>query len=149
MCMAYEMRCKCGDRAASFHFKDNILSEQVIRGLYCPHCSSDVQLNPTSMVVDNGWVIEYDMDVVNFMGQKIRTGTITPELIFDAGYCTWNGLYPGDHIESVKERERIAVLAKTDPLRYLNEMKSWANERVKKLQQEGWRKAKAEELQNA
>jgi len=149
MCMAYEMRCKCGDRAASFHFKDNILSEQVIRNLYCPRCSSDIPLNPGSMVVDNGWVIEYDMDVVNFMGQKIRTGTITPDSIFDAGYCTWNGLYPGDHIESVKERERIAVLAKTDPLHYLNEMKSWANERVKRLQQEGWRKAKAEELQNA
>ena len=149
MCMAYEMRCKCGDKTASFHFKDNILSEQVIRNLYCPNCSSDIRLNRASMVADNGWVIEYDMDVASFMGQKIHTGTLTPLSIFDEGYCTWNGFYPGDHIESVREREHIAVLAKTDPLRYLNEMKSWANERVKRLQREGWRKAKTEELQNA
>lgn len=147
--MAYELRCKCGDKAVSLHFKDNILSEQVIRNLYCPNCSLDIQLDPGSMVVDNGWVIEYDMDVVNFMGQKIHKGTITPDFVFDEGYCTWNGLYPGDHIESVKERERIAAFAKTDPLHYLNEMKSWAKERVKKLQKEGWRKTKAEELQNA
>jgi len=146
--MAYEMRCICGDKAASFHFKDNVLSEQVIRNLYCPKCSSDIPLNPASMVEDNGWVIEYDMDVASFMGQKIHTGTLTPLSIFDEGYCTWNGFYPGDHIESVREREHIAALAKTDPLRYLNEMKSWANERVKRLQQEGWRKAKVEEPQS-
>jgi hypothetical protein len=34
MCMAYEMKCSCGSRSVSFHFKDNIMPEQVIKGLY-------------------------------------------------------------------------------------------------------------------
>jgi hypothetical protein len=93
------------------------------------------------MVVDNGWVIEYDMDILKSMAEKIGHERITPELIFDAGYCTWNGIYPGDHIDSVQERERIAVLSKTDPALYLDEMKSWAIKRMKRLQGEGWRKA--------
>jgi hypothetical protein len=139
--MAYEMRCRCGSKSASFQFKDNVMSQEILRGLYCPSCSSDMSINPETMVVDNGWVIEYDMDVARFMGQKIGNAVITSDFLFDAGYCTWNGMYPGDHLESIKERECITALAKKDPTLYLKEMKSWATERIKRLQKEGWRKA--------
>lgn len=142
MCMAYETRCRCGTKTASFHFKDNIMSEQVIKGLYCPNCSSDTNINPDTMVVDNGWIIEYDMDIAKFMGKRIAIDHITPDMLFDEGYCTWNGLYPGDHIDSVKEREKITFLAKSNPALYLEEMKSWTKKRIERLQNEGWRKTK-------
>lgn len=142
MCVAYEMRCQCGRKSASFHFKDNVMSEQVIKSLYCPECSTDMNIDAAKMVVDNGWIIEYDMDIVKFQGQKLSVSPMTPDFLFDAGYCTWNGFYPGDHIESVKEREKITSLAKSNPALYLKEIKSWAHERIGRLQDEGWRKAK-------
>ncbi|HXX57586.1 MAG TPA: hypothetical protein VEI96_06260 [Thermodesulfovibrionales bacterium] len=141
MCIAHESRCKCGRETVSFHFKDNILPEQTVKNLYCPRCSPDVRVDHDVMVVDNGWVIEYDMDIVGFSGQKLGSGPITPAFVFDSGYCTWNGIYPGDHRDSVKERERITALAKADPALYLREMKTWATERLERLRREGWRKA--------
>lgn len=145
MCMAYESRCKCGSKSVSFHFRDSVMSYEIIRDVYCPDCSSVIAIDPDTMVVDNGWVIEYDMEMARFMGQRLRNAVITAGFIFDGGYCTWNGMYPGDHIDSVKEREEIAALAKTDPVLYLKEMKSWATERIKRLREEGWRKAREEE----
>jgi len=140
MCVAHESRCKCGKETVSFHLKDNILPEHVVKALFCPLCSSDVQINHDVMVVDNGWVIEYDMDIVAFSRQKLDKGPITPAFVFDSGYCTWNGYYPGDHRDSMKEREMITALAKTDPALYLREMRAWAMKRLERLRQEGWRK---------
>lgn len=143
MCVAHDMRCKCAAKSANFHFRDNILSEQVLRTLYCPSCSTDLSLDPESMIADNGWVVEYDMDIARFMGTGKISGKITPDTLFDDGYCTWNGIYPGDHIDSVQERGHIASLAKIDPKEYLRQMKSWASERQERLKGEGWRKAHA------
>lgn len=142
MCMAYEMKCSCGARSASLHFRDNILPEQVITSLHCPACSGNMVVDAGSMVSDNGWVITYNMEVAKFMGQRSIHSPITPNMLFDEGYCTWNGMYPGDHIDSVKERGMILALAKTDPKEYLKQLKTWANERMGRLQNEGWRKAK-------
>jgi len=141
MCMAHEMKCTCGSRTVSFHFKDNIMPEQVIKGLYCPTCSNEVTADPLTMVSDNGWMIRYDMEAARFLGAKHIKGEITPGLLFDQGYCSWNGVYPGDHLDSVREREKIIVLAKTNPAEYLRKLKSWAVERMEKLKNEGWRKA--------
>ncbi|HEX8948867.1 MAG TPA: hypothetical protein VF790_07910 [Dissulfurispiraceae bacterium] len=144
MCMAYEQKCSCGRSSAGFHFKDNIMSEQVIRNVYCPLCSSGVVLKPECMVVDNGWIIEYDMDMASFMGQKISHAVITPAFLFNGEYCTWRGIYPGDHDDSIRERNALAGLARTDPARYLREIKGWALKREERLKAEGWRKAMAE-----
>ena len=141
MCMAFEMKCSCGSRSVSFHFKDNIMPEQVIKELYCPTCSNGVTLEPSTMISDNGWVIRYDMEAAKFMGEKHIKGEITPELLLDQGYCSWNGVYPGDNIDSVREREKIIALAKTNPVEYFKKLKSWAVERTEKLKNEGWRKA--------
>jgi hypothetical protein len=141
MCMAYEAKCTCGARSVSFHFKDNIMPEQVIKGLYCPSCSTGVTLDPLTMISDNGWVIRYDMEAARFMGEKHIKGEITPSLLLEQGYCSWNGVYPGDNIDSVREREKIIALAKTDPKEYFKKLKSWAVERMEKLKNEGWRKA--------
>lgn len=141
MCMAHEMKCACGARSVSFHFKDNIMPEQVIKGLYCPACSKEATLDPSTMVSDNGWIIRYDMEAAKFMGGKHIKGEITPERLLDQGYCSWNGVYPGDNIDSVREREKIIALAKTDPVEYFKRLKSWAVDRTEKLKNEGWRKA--------
>ena len=135
------MKCSCGSRSVSFHFKDNIMPEQVIKELYCPTCSNGVTLEPSTMISDNGWVIRYDMEAAKFMGEKHIKGEITPELLLDQGYCSWNGVYPGDNIDSVREREKIIALAKTNPVEYFKKLKSWAVERTEKLKNEGWRKA--------
>lgn len=141
MCMAYEKKCSCGSRSASFHFRDNILSEQVVRELYCPSCAPNAAVDPATSVNDNGWIVTYDMDVAQAVAASRVAGPLTPGLLFDEGYCTWNGVYPGDHLDSVRERESIIALAKTDPLEYLRKLKSWAVERSERLKHEGWRKA--------
>ena len=51
------------------------------------------------------------------------------------------GVYPGDNIDSVREREKIIALAKTNPAEYFKKLRSWAVERMEKLKNEGWRKA--------
>lgn len=142
MCMAHERHCSCGERSVSFHFKDNIMPEQVIRDVYCPACSKSVTIDSGTMVTDNGWAIRYDMEAAKLMGDRHIKAEITPALLFDEGFCTWNGVYPGDHIDSVREREKIIALAKTDPMEYLKRLKTWAVERTEKLKHEGWRKAK-------
>jgi len=97
------------------------------------------------MIYDNGWIIEYDMDIAGVMGQNLPSGEITPAFIFDEGFCTWRGIYPSDHIDSVREREEIVKLAKTDPKRYFREIKEWGLKRMERLAADGWRKANERE----
>lgn len=150
MCMAHEVTCVCGNGYAGFDFRDEIMTGEVIRRLYCPYCSRDIRFDHKSMLYDNGWIIEYDMDIARFQAQRLNniTEELTPELIFDRGYCTWRGIYPTDHIDSTIERAEIAKLAKIDPRRYLKEIKEWANTRMERLAKEGWRKASERESIN-
>ena len=146
MCVDHSLNCSCGKTHASFHFRDEVLPFKVVTRLYCPYCSREVMHNPETMVADNGWLIEYDMDVARFMVQKnAPASSVTPEYLFDEGFCTWRGVTPTDHIDSVKEREALVQLAKTDPKRYFEEMKSWGNTRMERLAREGWRKANERE----
>ena len=141
MCMAHERKCSCGSRSASFHFKDNVLPEQVVQALYCPACSSSVKKDEGTMVSDNGWLIRYDMEIARAAGASRIGGSITPAVVFDQGYCSWSGMYPGDTFDSVREREAITATAKTDPIGYLKKLKTWAQDRSVRLKSEGWRKA--------
>lgn len=141
MCMAYERNCKCGAASASFHFKDNLITEKAIGDLYCPSCAKTVAFDEATMVADNGWMIRYDLEMARFSANGKIGGSLTPDLLFDGGYCTWNGMYPGDHIDSLREREKITALAKTNPIEYIRKLKAWAVERAEKLKGDGWRKA--------
>lgn len=142
MCVDHKVICSCGQNAASFNFKDDLLPAEVVNRLYCPSCSPSVGFDPGSMLSDNGWVIDYNMEVARFMTRKIeREEAVTPEFLFDEGYCTWRGVYPNDHIDSAREREDLARLAKTDPMRYFQELRTWGNSRMERLAREGWRKA--------
>jgi hypothetical protein len=142
MCVDHKINCSCGKNSVSFNFKDDLLPTEVVRTLYCPSCSPKAGFNAETMLSDNGWTIEYDMDIARFMGRKIAgTGAVTPGLLFDEGYCTWRGVYPNEHLDSAREREELLKLAKTDPKRYFKELRSWGNDRMEKLAKEGWRKA--------
>ncbi len=141
MCVEHKKLCKCGRNSASLFFRDEVLPEEVVGMLYCPVCSQDVRYDNDTMVKDNGWIIEYDMDVVNFMRQKLPAGEATPDFVFDEGYCTWNGVYPTDRADSVKEREELVQLASIDKRKYIEEFRTWGVKRMERLEREGWRKA--------
>src|SRR5512135_2756661 len=117
MCVDYSKTCSCGCDSASFMFRDDIMPGEVIGGLYCPACSRDVHYNPETMLKDNGWIIEFDMEVAGFAGRNIRGADLTPSFLFDEGYCTWRGTYPSDHRDSIREREELLKLARISPRR--------------------------------
>jgi hypothetical protein len=146
MCVDHSINCLCGKYHASFNFRDEVLPYEVITKLHCPACSQGVSRDTATMLEDNGWIIGFDMDVARFMLQNIAPADmVTPEFIFDEGYCTWRGVTPTDHIDSVKERDALAQLAKTDRKRYFEEIKTWSNKRMDRLAREGWRKANERE----
>jgi hypothetical protein len=135
------MICSCGGNQAGFNFKDEIMPQEIVKRLYCPKCSDKIAIDPASMVSDNGWIIEYDMEVARFMGQRLPRTEITPSFIFDEGYCTWRGVYPTDHLDSVRERCELQELARVNPRKYFEEFRRWGIERMERLSREGWRKA--------
>lgn len=143
MCVDHTMICRCGRNSASFNFKDEVMPAEVVAGLYCPQCGN-VKVDPEAMLKDNGWVIEYDMDVAKFASSKLPAVRLTPEYIFDEGYCTWRGVYPTDHIDSAREREELINLSKVNKKKYLEEFKNWSIHRMERLAAEGWRKANAD-----
>ncbi len=146
MCVDHAMSCFCGKTGASFNFKDDILPVEAVNALYCPACSPSVRFNPDTMLADNGWIIEYDMDIARFATSKLTgSDVIIPEYIFDEGYCTWRGIYPKDHIDSARERQELLSLWKIDKKRYFEEMRTWSTRRMERLAREGWRKAREPE----
>jgi hypothetical protein len=150
MCVDHKITCTCGKNSASFNFKDDLLPVEVVSRLYCPACSSAVGYDPRTMLSDNGWIIEYDMDIARFAAKTVtRERAVNPEFLFDEGYCCWRGVYPNDHIDSAREREELVKLAKTDPRKYFEELKNWGNKRMERLAREGWRKAHETEPLNA
>ena len=143
MCMAHEIACSCGKKHASFHMKDSVLPYEVISNLYCPECSHTLAHDAGTMVRDNGWVIEYDMDVARLLSSRMKRNSddVTPGFLFDEGWCTWNGFEPQDIFNSLKERQALMEKAKTDPKGYVNAVRTWSIDREERLRQEGWRKA--------
>jgi hypothetical protein len=142
MCLAHQITCTCGKSSASLHARDSILPADVVQRLFCPACSERVVFDPATMLSDNGWIIEYNIDMARFMLQKVsRPEEINAGFIFDEGYFTWNGVYPGDIVDSAKERQELVKLAQTDRKKYFEEFKNWGVTRMERLAQEGWRKA--------
>lgn len=143
MCLDHKIACSCGKSAASFNLKDDAMPPEIIRNLYCPECSSDLSFDASSMIADNGWVIDYDMEIASFAAaSKLPRRGITPEVLFDEGYCTWKGVYPGDVEDSAAEKTELLKICSEDRQKYILEFKKWAIGRMGRLAQEGWRKAK-------
>ena len=145
MCVEHKKVCVCGRNSASFQFRDEIMPEEVLEGLYCPVCAAAVRYDGESMILDNGWIIKYDMDIVRFMQHKLPAVDATPLYLFDEGYCTWDGVYPTDRANSIRERAELVELAKTDKRKYIERFKTWGINRMDRLATEGWRKANERE----
>ncbi len=143
MCQASTKICACGQGEAGLHFINNILPENVVREIHCPNCSSAVEFDEETMLKDNGWIIEFEIEGARLFAKDmgVDEDQITPEFIFDSGYCTWVGYTPSDRTDSFNEKQAIIELAKTDRARYFEELKKWSINRVNKLSDEGWRKA--------
>ena len=146
MCLDVRAKCKCGKYSVPLNLRDNIMPEEVVETLYCPEESSKVKFNPATMINDNGWIIEYNMELAKFMASRrtsISPEIITPEFLFDEGYATWKEIFPGEQKEAKKERENLILLAKSNPKKYFEEFRIWANSRMKRFKAQGWRKAQA------
>jgi len=145
MCTSHKVVCKCGHNSADFTMRDEVLGHEVIRGLYCPECGKGVSVDSATMLDDNGWIIEYDMEVAGFFASRMGapSGGPTPEFIFDEGWCVWNGYCPGDLEKAYHERQEIVKLMKTDPRAYVKALTEWGAGRARDLSEQGWRKAKA------
>lgn len=124
-------------------FKNHILPPIVVRNLYCPECSSEVELDASCMVEDNHWILEFDVHLAKGCLRAVRIDShpISPAFLFDEGYASWNGLTPNELDQRSAERREIIPLADKDMRLYLAEMKRWGCERAQKLREAGWRKA--------
>ncbi len=144
MCREVSRDCSCGKENVSFHLRDNIMSPEVIGRLFCPACSGTVALEKENMVEDNGWVIEYDMELARMYAIAklgMEPAQVGPGFVFDEGYVTWREMYPGETRDIAEERQRIISMKEKAPQEYLATITAWAVERVARLKAEGWRKA--------
>lgn len=145
MCIEIKHNCVGGHQSAQFSNLDNILPATVIDKVYCPECSDKPEFDAATMLEDNGWLIEYDMELAAYLLAKhgIAKEVVTPAYIFDNRYSTWQGMSPTDMAESIRERQDIIALAKVDKKKYFETMKSWSIDRMQAFTKAGWRKARA------
>ncbi|WP_449243828.1 hypothetical protein [Desulfobacca acetoxidans] len=142
MCLTIRRTCVCGREEAQFMHRDNILPESILVNLYCPSCRSQASWDGDCMTEDNGWVLEFDIEGARFlMWHKGLLDEVTPDFIFDQGYCSWNGMTPHDLEERAILHAELAPLLNQDRLAYINALKTTMLERVHDLKTAGWRKA--------
>ncbi len=121
------------------------MSQEVIDRLFYPFCSGTVAFEKGRMVEDNGWVLEYDMDLARMYAiAKLGVGAaqVQPGFVFDEGYVTWREMYPGETRDIADERKEIISMKEKDSQKYLAAINAWAVERIARLKAAGWRKAK-------
>ena len=143
MCIDVRKICECGRHTVQFHLRDNIMMPQVIARLFCPECPGDRAYDRATMVYDNDWIIEYDMELARTMlAQKLQIDQddVVPEFIFDRGYACWQEMYPGEQEDIREEREKIIELLQQDRNVYLQTMQDWNIARIQRLKSAGWRK---------
>lgn len=143
MCMDVRKECECGSKNVQFHLRDNVMIPEVIAKLFCPRCPGDAKFSEKTMLNDNGWIIEYDMDLAKMLAVQqltIDPNLVDPTFIFDQGYACWQELYPGEKTDIKDEKEKIIQLLQVDQKKYLETIQSWNIERIKKLKAIGWRK---------
>ena len=143
MCQSYRKPCVCGQRTAELFFGKMVLDEAAVRAVYCPECSATVEIDPVSMVEDNGWILELDPDILRAYAPRMDMNPeeVTAEKVFDGDYVTWVGFSPEDNVQRVKERQEIERRYAGDLKGHFEALKRWAIERERRFYEEGWRKA--------
>ena len=142
MCLHQKRACVCKSNKAYIFHRDNVLPERVVIHLYCPECRDRANTDPSTMIEDVRWIIEYDMEVARiYLEFKGVDHPVTPEFIFDEGYCTWYGMSPIDLKENERVHQELLPLQKKDTLLYFNELKRIRLAQFTALKKAGWRKA--------
>lgn len=143
MCQSYRKPCACGQKTSEIFFGKMVLDESAVRQVYCPECSATVDVDPATMVEDNGWVLELDAEVLQAFAPRMEMApaSVTAETVFDEEYATWVGFSPEDNVQRSQERAQIAEEHKGDVKGQFEALKKWALEREKRFYEEGWRKA--------
>ncbi len=144
MCLDIRKRCECGRQSVRLHLRDNIMLPEVVSRIFCPSCPGDIPFDEATMLDDNGWVIEYDMELARDLAAKklgLDADSVTPALIFDQGYACWLELYPGEQEDIEAERAEIMALLAVSQKRYLEAIQRWNIDRVARLKAAGWRRA--------
>ncbi len=143
MCQSYRKPCACGQRTAELFFGKMVLDEAAVRGVYCPECSSTVDVDTRSMVEDNGWLLDLDVEVLEAFAPRMdmTPDSVTAERVFDEDYVTWVGFSPEDNVQRSRERAEIEKSTAGDVKSHFEALKKWALEREKRFYDEGWRKA--------
>jgi len=145
MCVDVRKTCECGARTVQFHLRDNLLQSDVILRVFCPNCPGDAAFDERSMLSDNGWVLEYDMILATMLltaKLQLDAEEVCPEFLFDRGYACWLEMYPGEREDIREEREGIMALLREDQRQYLQTIQRWNIDRVARLKDAGWRKAR-------
>ena len=142
MCMMESRRCVCGGKTAYLNFRDNLLTPGILVNLYCPLCSPQTSFDPETMVADCGWIMEYDMEGAQAVFIKRNLSPdLTPGIIFDEGYLTWQGFSPGDHEIRAELHQKLAPLIQEDMKQFLASLKTEWLAHVERLKAAGWRRA--------
>ena len=149
MCQSYRKPCACGQKTSEIFFGKMVLDEASVREVYCPQCSSTVEVDAKTMVPDNGWVLELDEDVIAAYAPRMEmtSDDVTAEKVFDAEYVTWVGFSPEDNRQRSLEREEIAQRFEGDLKGQFEALKQWALERETRFYEAGWRKASHKKAQ--
>lgn len=144
MCQSYRRPCACGQKTAEIFFGKMVLDEASVAGLYCPQCSATVEVDPVSMIEDNGWLLELDPDVMRAYAPRMNLAAdaVTAERVFDDEYVTWVGFSPEDNVRRGEERAEIARRHEGDLKGQFEALKRWALDRERRFYDEGWRKAR-------
>lgn len=143
MCIDVRKTCECGNHTVQFLLRDNVMVPQVITRFFCPSCPGTSAFDSATMLYDNEWIIEYDMELARgLFAQKLQIdpGEVAPGFIFDNGYACWQEIYPGEQEDIREEREKIIELLQQDRNVYLQAMQDWNIERIVRLKSAGWRK---------
>ena len=144
MCQSYRKPCACGQKTSEIFFGKMVLDEAAVRQVYCPECSTTVEVDPKTMVPDNGWVLELDEDVMTAYAPRMDLAVdgVTAEQVFDGDYVTWVGFSPDDNHQRSVERAEIAERFQGDVRGQFEALKQWALDREKRFYSAGWRKAR-------
>lgn len=142
MCLSLKRTCVCGQNQAYLMHRDNVLPAEILVNLFCPQCRDRAAWDATTMIEDGGWILEYDLEMARlFFWNKGIKQPITPEFLFDEGYCSWHGLTPGDLDESARLHRQLAPVLEQDRLLYIQRIKELWLGHVAQLKAAGWRKA--------
>jgi predicted house-cleaning noncanonical NTP pyrophosphatase (MazG superfamily) len=142
MCMMESRRCVCGSETAHLNFRDNLLFPEILLNLYCPLCSPQTNFDPETMVADCGWIMEYDMEGAQAIFiKRNQNRDLTPEIIFDEGFLTWQGFSPADHEIRAELHQKLAPLIQEDMKQFLESLKTEWLAHVERLKAAGWRRA--------